>query len=244
VPPPTSGSVFWHRGRSWPSSPRAKHRHALETRWCAGHWVRRPTGSTAGGPAGARKRCADRAILGTQPLLVEIALADGPHADLPHCGQNPIVDADHQTERPARLVEKNADGRGIQTHQGGQGDLERERLEFQRGSLAVMTFTPTTSLSLHAHRAPLGAGPVDACARSCRRCGSGTSGSWTQWPVVSQNQITREFTVLSPAETEAEKPAPPRPTYDWAAANPEEEGRHRPTRLSLDHDGRHRRQYQ
>jgi len=96
----------------------------------------------------------------------------------------------------------------------------------------------------HAHRAPLGAGPVDACARSCRRCGSGTSGSWTQWPVVSQNQITREFTVLSPAETEAEKPAPPRPTYDWAAANPEEEGRHRPTRLSLDHDGRHRRQYQ
>jgi len=71
-----------------------------------------------------------------------------------------------------------------------------------------MTFTPTTSLSLHAHRAPLGAGPVDACARSCRRCGSGTSGSWTQWPVVCQNQITREFTVLSPAETEAEKPAP------------------------------------
>jgi hypothetical protein len=28
-------------------------------------------------------------------------------------------------------------------HQGGQGDLERERLEFQRGSLAVMTFRPT-----------------------------------------------------------------------------------------------------
>jgi len=48
-------------------------------------------------------------------------LADGPHADLPHCGQNPVVDADHQTERPARLVEKNADGRGIQTTKAARG---------------------------------------------------------------------------------------------------------------------------
>lgn len=61
-----------------------------------------------------------------------------------------------------------AAGVGVARLYGGAGsgrDLEKERLDFQRGASPVVVFTPTTSLSLHANESLGPAGKASGAAR-------------------------------------------------------------------------------